>query len=54
MPQHSNEKQICFIKKEKCFDYKKKDYIIYNCLKKRKITTILEGFIKNNNIQKKE
>ena len=36
------------MKKDKYFNYKKMRYIIYNCFKKEKIATILEGINKNN------
>lgn len=34
-------KILQFIKIEKCFKYKEKEHIIYNCLEKTKVSTIL-------------
>ena len=42
------------MKESKCFSYKEKDHIAYNCLKKKKIAAISESVNEDNNSQRKE
>lgn len=49
MPQYLNQEQVYLMKKRRYFNYKKKDHIIYDCLRKRKITIILDNVTEYSN-----
>ena len=53
-PRRSKEKQARLIKGGKCFNFKKRGYITYDCPKKRKIAAISEGVVKDRNSQEKK
>ena len=53
-PQPSEEKQTRLMKKSRCFSYKKKDYIAYDCPKKEEIAAISESISKDSNSQGKK
>lgn len=48
MLQYFGKKQVCLIKKRKCFSCKEKYYIIYECFRKQKIGAILKDLIEDN------
>ena len=50
IPWYLEKKQVRLIKKNRYFNYKKKEHIIHNYLKKEKIIAILEGISQNSNI----
>ena len=54
MPQYLKEERIQLIKERRCFSYKKRGYIAYNCPKKGKIAAISKGVSKGSNNQEKE
>lgn len=53
MSQHLNEKQTCFMKKNRYFTCEKRDHSAYYSSEKSKIVTISESISKDNKSQEK-
>lgn len=54
MSQYSDDEQTTLMKNGRCFSYKERDNIAYDCLKKAKIAAISKSVNKDNNSQGKE
>ena len=53
MSQHLDKELTHLIKKGRCISCKERDYLTYDCSRKKKIVAISKSFIKDNSSQGK-